>query len=225
MQRAVKSGLTRVGARCSPRTIHRLNAVVNYLEVGRWMRAQGFDGVPRLSTREQIFELIAAEVADEPVLYVEFGVFEGASMRSWSRLLRNPRSHLHGFDSFEGLPEGWSLNEGRGHFSTSGEPPAIDDSRVRFFKGWFQDTLPVYEPPPHERLVVNVDADLYSSTALVLATLEPLIEPGSFLYFDEFNDRVHELRAFDEFLARTRMRFRAVAASPELAHVAFRRES
>ena len=225
MQRALKSALTRVGERCSPRTIHRLNAVVNYLEVGRWMRAHGFATGPRLDTREQIFEVIAADVADAHVLYLEFGVFEGASMRTWSRLLRNDRSHLHGFDSFEGLPEGWSLREDRGHFSTGGEPPRIDDLRVRFFAGWFEDTLPAYEPPPHERLVVNVDADLYGSAALVLSTIEPLLEPGAYLYFDEFNDRTHELRAFDEFLERTGMAFSVVAASRELAHVAFRREA
>jgi hypothetical protein len=225
VQRAVKSALTRLGERCSPRTIHRLNAVVNYLEVGRWMRAQGFERSRRVDTREEIFAAIAAEVAEEPVLYLEFGVFEGASMRVWSRLLRNERSHLHGFDSFEGLPEGWSLNENRGHFATGGEPPRIDDPRVRFFKGWFEETLPAYEPPPHERLVVNVDADLYGSAALVLTTVEPLIRPGAYVYFDEFNDRAHELRAFDEFLARTGMRFSAVAVSPELSHVAFRREA
>jgi hypothetical protein len=225
VQRAVKTALTRLGERCSPRTIHRLNAVVNYLEVGRWMRAHGFATSPRVDTREQIFELIARDVADEQVLYLEFGVYEGESMRVWSRLLRNERSQLHGFDSFEGLPEEWSLEEGRGHFSTGGEPPRIADPRVRFFKGWFGDTLPAYEPPPHERLVVNVDADLYASAALALSTVEGLLVPGSYIYFDELNDRVHELRAFDEFIGRTGMRFRTVAASPDLSHVAFRREA
>jgi hypothetical protein len=225
VQRAVKSALTRLGERCSPRTIHRLNAIVNYLEVGRWMRAHGFETSRRLNTREEIFAAIAADVAEEPVLYLEFGVFEGDSMRSWSRLLRNERSQLHGFDSFEGLPDGWSLAEGRGHFSTGGAPPEIGDPRVRFFKGWFEHTLPAYEPPDHERLVVNVDADLYSSAAFVLTSLEGLIEPGTYLYFDEFNDRAHELRAFDEFLTRTGMQFRTVAVSPELSHVAFRREA
>ena len=224
MQRAVKSALTRLGERCSPRTIHRLNAAVNYLELGRWMRAHGFATAPRVDSRAEIFELVAGDVADEQVLYLEFGVYEGASMRIWSRLLRNERSHLHGFDSFEGLPEGWSLEEGRGHFSTGGEPPEIGDPRVRFFTGWFDDTLPSYEPPPHERLVVNVDADLYSSASVVLRTVERLLVPGSYLYFDELHDRFHELRAFDEFLARTGMRFCTVAVSRDLSHAAFRRE-
>lgn len=221
--RLVKATLTRIGSRCSPRTIHRLNAVVNYLEVGRWLREQGLEPGRRVDTREQVFEEIAADVADRRVLYLEFGVFRGDSMRTWARLLRHPDAALHGFDSFEGLPEGWSLEEEAGHFSTAGALPQIEDPRVRFFKGWFQDTLPAYEPPKHDLLVVNVDCDLYSSAALVLEHVEPHLQPGSYLYFDEFNDRQHELRAFDEFVRKTGMRFEPVAASRELGHVAFRR--
>lgn len=75
-------------------------------------------------------------------------------MRQWSKLLRNPASTLHGFDSFLGLPHDWTL-EGheRGYFSTEGQVPEIDDPRVRFFVGWFEETLPQYEWPEHEVLV------------------------------------------------------------------------
>jgi hypothetical protein len=66
-----------------------------------------------------------------------------------------------------------------------------------------------------------LDADLYSSTALVLEWLEPTILPGTYLYFDEFHDRMHELRAFDEFLAQGNLRFRAVAATQGLSQIAF----
>jgi len=187
------------------------------------MRERGFQVGRRCGSREAVFAAIAAEVSDESVLYLEFGVFEGESMRFWSRALLNPDAHLHGFDSFEGLPEGWTHGHGRGRFSTDGRVPEIDDARVRFFRGWFEETLPSYEPPPHDRLVINVDSDLYSSADVVLRTLEPLIVPGTYLYFDEFHDRHHELRAFDELLERTNATFRAVAASKELQHVAFQR--
>jgi len=187
------------------------------------MRERGFQVGRRCGSREAVFAAIAAEVSDESVLYLEFGVFEGESMRFWSRALLNPDAHLHGFDSFEGLPEGWTRGHGRGRFSTDGRVPEIDDARVRFFRGWFEEALPSYEPPCHDRLVINVDSDLYSSADVVLRTLEPLIVPGTYLYFDEFHDRHHELRAFDELLERTNATFRAVAASKELQHVAFQR--
>jgi hypothetical protein len=225
VQRLVKNALTSVGRRCSARTIHRLNAVINYLEVGRWMREHGHADVPRVSSREEVFGAMAREVADEAVLYLEFGVYEGASMRWWSRTLRSPDARLHGFDSFEGLPEPWSVGEGKGHFSTGGRVPELDDPRVEFHKGWFEETLPSFRIEPAERLVANLDADLYSSTAYVLSFLRSSIVPGTYLYFDEFHDRAHELRAFDEFLRESGRSFSAVAATSELTHVAFRCEA
>jgi hypothetical protein len=64
-------------------------------------------------------------------LYLEFGVFEGRSMRGWSSHLTASGAHPIGFDSFEGLPEDWRPGLGTGHFAT-GQPPDIADPRVRF---------------------------------------------------------------------------------------------
>ena len=221
MQRLVKHALTSVGGRCSSRTVHRLNAAVNYVEVGRWVREHGFGDVERVGSRLDVFEAIARDVRNDRVLYLEFGVYEGDSMRWWSANLSHPEAQLYGFDSFEGLPETWSHGERTGHFSTGGRVPELDDVRVRFVKGWFDDTLPSYEAPEHDRLVAVLDADLYSSTAFVLEWLQPKIVPGTYLYFDEFHDRMHELRAFDEFLAQRDVRFRAVAATKDLSQIAF----
>jgi hypothetical protein len=166
---------------------------------------------------------MAHEVANKRVLYLEFGVFQGDVTRHWSKLLTNPESHLHGFDSFEGLPESWpGTNRDKGHFSTNGNIPEIADPRVKFFKGWFEQTLPTYEPPEHDVLVVNLDADLYSSTAYVLSHISPLIKAGTLIYFDEFNHRDHELRAFDEFRNKCKLRFSPFVASTTLEHIAFR---
>jgi len=197
--------------------------MANYLEVGRWMRTRGFAIPRRLERREAIFDRIAAEVSASRVLYLEFGVHRGASMAYWSRLLRSAESRLHGFDSFEGLPEKWNVASRKGSFSTGGAVPILDDARVTFFKGWFDEVLPHYSLPDHERLVVNLDADIYSSTVYVLDFLKSSMPVGTFLYFDEFSDRLHELRAFDEFLCATAMRFRVFGASKTLTHVAFQR--
>jgi O-methyltransferase len=154
---------------------------------------------------------------------LEFGVFQGAATLYWSKLLLNPRSKLHGFDSFEGLPERWLPHRPKGHFFTNGVIPLIDDDRVEFFKGWFNETLPDYRCPPHEVLVINLDADLYASTVCVLKALQANIAPGTYIYFDEFNHREHELRAFDEFLIETGWKFLLVGATRTLEHVVFRR--
>lgn len=39
-----------------------------------------------------------------------------------------------------------------GAFDLGGEIPQFDDPRVRFFKGWFEDTLSEYGPPRHDVL-------------------------------------------------------------------------
>ena len=122
----LKHLLTRVGTLVSSDTIYYLNRVINYLEVGRWMHAQGYNVAHRFDSREQLFDLVGDQVSEREVLYMEFGVFEGAATRYWSKLLRNPKSKLHGFDSFEGLPENWPVDRGgslpKGHFSTGGQP-------------------------------------------------------------------------------------------------------
>jgi hypothetical protein len=219
----LKIVLARAGTRLSQRTVHRLNAAISYLETGHWLHQQKLVPQVRVDRTLELFDLIIEQVADHDVLYLEFGVFRGDSMRYWSRRLKNPRAKLHGFDSFEGLPEAWNIDSPQGHFSTNGAIPMIEDPRVRFFKGWFNETLPGYQVPPHDRLVLDMDADLYSSTIYVLKTLESFIVPGTYIYFDEFADRQNELRAFSEFVLDTKMRFELLGANQDSSKVVFRR--
>lgn len=189
------------------------------------MRRRGYSLAQPAADRYELFRRAAHDIAAKDVLYLEFGVAHGVSMRFWCDLLRSPQSKLHGFDSFEGLPTAWTLGGGRvaGAFSADGHLPDLGDPRTRFFKGWFSETLPKYDWPEHEQLVVNIDADLYSSAVTVLDHVEPHLRPGSLLYFDEFNHRADEMRAFDEFLDRTQMEFELVGATPQLLAVCFRR--
>jgi hypothetical protein len=223
---STKYMLTRIGERCSRVHIHLVNSTATYLELGRWFRQEGFQ-IPRrvegtcASTRRQVFDRVAAELGNNKVLYLEFGVAKGTSIRYWSGLLKNSCSMLHGFDSFEGLPEEFNMTHGRSAFSTQGVVPTIGDERVKFFKGWFEETLDHYCVPDHDVMVVNLDADLYSSTKTVLQFLKNHVRVGTYLYFDEFNDRHHELRAFDEFLKDTGLKFRVVGANQILSHVCF----
>ena len=223
-KRLPKIAFARLGSICSTRVVYELNGAFNYLHCGWWLSSHGFAPEAETETREELFDLLAAEISSRPVLYMEFGVHKGDSMRLWSSLLRNPASHLHGFDSFLGLPHDWTL-EGheRGYFSTGGAVPEIDDPRVQFFPGWFEDTLPKYEWPDYEVLVVMLDADLYSSTATALDFAAERLVPGSYLYFDQFHHRADELRAFAEFYDEHDMRFRLVATTTDRSRALFQR--
>ncbi len=216
-------GLTLAGSRTPDGVLHGFQMVLNYLRLGRWMRAHGFEFRNRLARRFELYDVVGARIADRKVLYLEFGVHRGASLEYWSRLLRHPEAQLHGFDSFLGLPEDWDIAGGypKGRFSTGGVPPEIDDPRVSFHVGWFEDTLPGYELPEHDLLVVNLDADLYSSTIVVLRQLRDSMRPGTLLFLDDLSRPDDEAKAFGEFLAESGLRFRAVAATRQLSHACF----
>lgn len=218
---SIRYFLTRIGEALSERQIRVMDAALNYLETGRWMRAKGYAPIRRVSGREQLWELAAASLQGKAVLYLEFGVFRGDAMRRWVQLLPNARCMFHGFDSFEGLPEAWRPGYAAGHFDVRGTIPIIEDPRVTFHKGWFDQTLPKLQVPEHEVLVLNIDADLYSSTKLILEALRAHVRVGSYLYFDEFNERFHEQKAFADFLNETKMTFELVGATQTLQKVLF----
>ena len=222
--RGMKRALTAIGGILTDRGLHRLQMLLNYMRLGRWMTDHGYRFTHRTPLRDGVFKHMAEDLAERHVLYLEFGVYQGASMRWWATALKNPASQLHGFDSFEGLPEDYDDQGGRyvkGWFTTGGRLPLIDDPRVRFFKGWFEQTLPGYSLPAHDVLVVNLDADLYSSTIYVLRQLRPHLKPGTYLYLDDMSRPDHEPRALDEFLRESGLRLRPLAADVTLNNTCF----
>ncbi len=229
IQEFISSGLTRLclrmGEHMNPSHLVKLNHAINSLEVGHWMKENGysFRNAPRFRDRYDLYTALARKIEQEVVLYLEFGVWQGASLRTWSNLLRNPLSSLHGFDSFEGLPEAWDRFP-KGTFDVKGVLPQFDDPRIILHQGWFHETLPEFVLPAHERLLLNLDADLYSSTKYVLETLREVICPGTIILFDEFHDRQHEVKAFSEFMETHRMKFRFLGAAVYCGlHTAFER--
>jgi len=198
----------KVGRRTTPLLLSRLRSVLSYLELGHWLE-HGLSGISPQVLPDDIalFDLALTKVTGDRPLYLEFGVFEGRSMRWWSRHLPHAGAKLVGFDSFEGLPETWRPGFGAGRFSTGG-PPDIDDQRVSFAVGWFDDTLSNFDMPEHDQLIINIDSDLYSSALTVLNWVEPYLKAGTLIYFDEFSDRDHEMRAFHELATRSSHQFR-----------------
>jgi hypothetical protein len=167
--------------------------------------------------------LLEREGLDGPIDYLEFGVGEGVSIRWWVEANRHPGSTFVGFDSFDGLPEAWRHLPG-GSFSTNGEVPAIADQRCQFVKGFFHDTLPNWLDDREfcRRTVLHLDAVLYTSTLVVLTQLLPRLKPGSILIFDEFEDQLHEYRAFQDATEAYLREFVTVCRSEHWDHVALK---
>jgi len=217
----VQQFLTKVGSHTSTPQIQKLNSLLNYLEVGRWLEANGFSPVVRYKDRWLMYEALSQDIKNQRVVYLEFGVYEGYTLRRWAKLLGHQETRLFGFDSFEGLPEDWDSLRPQGTFDVKGAIPTYDDIRVSLCQGWFSDTLPIFTLPEHDRLVLHLDADLYSSTKFVLECLKDDILPGTIIIFDQFCDRMNELKAWDEFLKQTPRKFRFAAATINLEQVAF----
>jgi len=124
--RSFKYFLTLAGRRLPKHYARSLTATANYLLIGRWMSDHNYAVDRRVNQREEVWSKMAEQAQNRRVLYLEFGVYRGESMRYWSRVLKNPETKLHGFDSFEGLPEKggpWKVHE----FDTGGQIPVLDD--------------------------------------------------------------------------------------------------
>ena len=121
-------------------------------------------------------------------LNLEFGVFSGETINHMAKL----RSDLEftGFDSFEGLPEDMDTGEKivpATAFDRGGEPPKVEDN-VTLVKGWFDNTILDWATKESKQIsFLNLDADIYSSTKIVLNCINYMIVPGTIIRFDELS--------------------------------------
>jgi hypothetical protein len=160
---------------------------------------------------------VAGLVGDLEGVVCEFGVFKGESLRLFAREL-GPERRLHGFDSFEGLPEEWTGHDATaGTFDVRGRLPDVP-ATVSLHPGWFDDSLPRWKKLHDDRVaLLHIDCDLYSSTRTVLDEMHERLQPGSLILFDEYFNypgwQRHEYRAFQEHVADRGLEYRYVAFS------------
>lgn len=152
------------------------------------------------NNRYGLYDFIIESEKLDQIDYLEFGVSEGLSFRKWVEKNTNPASNFYGFDTFTGLPEAWGHFE-IGAMSNGNKPPEIDDKRVHFYQGLFQQTLTPFlrSTALKNRKVIHLDADIYSATLYVLTLITPYLNSGDILIFDEFNVPMHEFKAFKEW--------------------------
>ena len=146
--------------------------------------------------------------------YLEFGVFTGGTIRFIaSRIGNRP---VHGFDSFQGLPEAWSgFTLARRAFDRKGRLPRVP-ANVYLHRGWFDQSLPEWLERNHGPVAfIHVDCDLYRSTRTIFTLLADRIVPGTIILFDEYfnypNWEQHEYKAFQEFVTAKSVSYRYLA--------------
>jgi hypothetical protein len=179
-----------------------LDETVHYIKTrmpDAMIRRDAFDVLSYASTHVAVDGLVA-----------EFGVRTGSTINHLAR--RNRKKVIHGFDSFEGLPEAWTgWTMPAGAFRGEGIPTV--EPNVELHVGWFDETLPVFlAAHPDPVALIHIDSDIYSSARTVLQALAPRMQPGSVIVFNEYfnypNWKQHEYRAFQEFCTDHDVRYR-----------------
>ena len=165
--------------------------------------------------RRDNFEIAFNDAATTGYI-VECGAGAGKSLKTLVALAQ-PNQLVFGFDSFEGLPEDWKMNEEHtwpsGSFAFD-EIPDMPGVELRI--GWFADTLPIWKKEHPGRIaLLHIDADLYSSCTTVLEELNDQIHVGTIIVSDDHfykpsHGTSHEYtlweqgqyRAFEEWLEK-----------------------
>jgi Macrocin-O-methyltransferase (TylF) len=160
----------------------------------------------------------AVSQAQPDGLFMEFGVWQGATVNFIAEQV--PANTVHGFDSFQGLPEFWVeiTHVGRydkGAFDMFGKLPDVRQN-VILHPGWFEKSLPIFvESYQGEVSFLHVDCDLYSSAKTIFDNLGDRIKSGTVIVFDEYFNyptwQKHEHKAFQEFITERNIKYKYIA--------------
>ena len=167
---------------------------------------------------------VAHEVLDRKVPgdFVEFGVHRGGTAGVLASILRTePGRTLHLFDRWGDLPEpteedgkqkeGYARANIPDKLADLRTRPPLDSTRnlmermqfdrVKYYRGWYDDTIATYSGEPIA--FASVDCDYYNSVKLVLEFIRDHASPGCVILVDDYGDEwPGAIQATDEFCDR-----------------------
>lgn len=156
---------------------------------------------------------------------VECGVWRGGMIRGLADML-GPDRKYHLFDSFEGLPPAQEELDGQAAIEWQADRASpnfhnnccADEAYARglfegssfdveFHRGWFEDTIPKYQPG-RPISVLRLDGDWYSSTRTCLDGLVRHLAPKALVLVDDYYVWDGCARALHDYLAETKSAMR-----------------
>jgi hypothetical protein len=163
---------------------------------------------------------ITRRASDIEGCVVECGVWRGGMIAGMADLLGPGRRYFL-FDSFEGLPPAREIDGQRAiAWQANKHGPSYHDncsarvelareamemsraSSYHIVKGWFQETLPNFEPEV-PIAVLRLDGDWFDSTLVCLDNLFPRLARGGLVIIDDYYTWDGCSRAVHHFLATT----------------------
>jgi ectoine hydroxylase-related dioxygenase (phytanoyl-CoA dioxygenase family) len=171
---------------------------------------------PTHERRRALWHLALQKISDPLLPWCEFGVGDGESTDFF--ITHKPRENkLYAFDSFEGIPEPWSVYPAGQWKCLPYKSPRAD---VRVVKGYFDAVLAdqkLIAELGHQIGLLHIDCDLFSSTKAVFNGLKSKIGAGTVIIFDEYysfpNWPDHEIKAFYEWAKDHGIQFSYIARS------------
>jgi macrocin-O-methyltransferase TylF-like protien len=203
----------------------------DYFRFAKWGRIRdvwpySMSGYRRLAN---VYDLATeAEERKIPGAFVECGVWKGGCIGLMAAVAhdRGSARKIILFDSFEGLPEPGELDGEEAREYAGGRMDGrlskidqcvgpmesvrelffqrlhIDEAKVEFRKGWFQDTVPGSGPSVGPIAILRLDGDWYDSTKVCLDGLYDNVVPGGFVVIDDYGFWEGCRKAVDEFLEK-----------------------
>jgi hypothetical protein len=217
MKQVLKTSVKRLLSKVLPDNI-RFQILCSIPRLETWRKKHN-EVYPYFKSRYQLYDHLNTKIIkNAEINYLEFGVYKGDSIKYWSNINKCDKSLFWGFDTFHGLNEDWNnfeLSLKKGTFNVNGNIPDINDNRISFIKGLFQDTLPSFliKYNPHSQIVIHNDSDLYSSTLFTLTQCNSLLVQGSIIVFDEFSSILNEFRALDDYCISYIKKYEVVGAT------------
>ena len=211
MKRIIKRAIRKIGQLAVPNDVQNLK--LEMLRISAKSTAEfiikEMGLVQSVSSWDAVHNL-ASEYVTVDGLILEFGVFSARTTNHIANLF--PEKKIHGFDSFEGLPEAWRDGFDKSQFAVSNLPEV--QNNVVLHKGWFDESIPKFlnENESVEKIgYLHIDCDLYSSTKTIFDCLKHLLVDGSVIVFDEYFNypgwEQGEHLAFQEFLSESGFEF------------------
>ena len=187
-----------------------------------WQTAEFIDknmiNIPVYENSRKLLESALSRVKVDG-LYLEFGA--GHKALSINFIAERIDKIIHGFDSFEGLPEDWFGRETKGRYTTHGQLPNVREN-VKLHVGLFEQTLPDFIKTHNGQIAfMHIDCDLYASTKTVFDILENRINSGTVMQFDEYFNypgwKNHEFKAFQEFITKSGLKYEYLGYSTQFS--------
>jgi hypothetical protein len=169
----------------------RVGTLISAAEYRKWAKERGNKRFFRTRSAlwmGTILPILEQDPSDSPLLIAEFGVAYGDATSWWLKRVTNSNLSYHGFDRFTGLPRDWRGYR-EGTFDAGGEPPLIDDTRVRWHIGDIENTITEVNWSSVEgRKLFMFDLDVFDPSLVVWNSIKASLRTGDLIYFDELFD-------------------------------------